>query len=81
LEQRFNRDNLPADGWANYRKVASTPMVRIDGSFLVVTREGQIFCDDGWLALDAHGWPYPIAADEHAAVYVPADHPKLGSAW
>lgn len=64
------KDNLPINGWIPYRKVVATDMVRMDGPFCVQTREGFITCQDGFLAVDSGGWPYPIAADEHARIYV-----------
>jgi hypothetical protein len=27
------------------------------------------FTADGWLAIDARGYPYPIAADEQSQIY------------
>ena len=46
-------------------------MVRIDGPFTVETAEGPLRCEDGWVALDTNGDPYPIAADVEAASYKP----------
>jgi hypothetical protein len=70
----YTRDNLPAEGWAEYRKVTTTRMRRIDGPFSVRTRHrGIVTCEDGYLAVDSGGWPYPIAADEHARIYAPAE--------
>lgn len=68
----FAVDNLPADGWRPFRKVALTSMVRINGPFTVMTSEGPLHCDDGWLAIDARGYPYPIADAEKELIYVPA---------
>ncbi len=65
----FDTENLPAEGWREYRKKVNTRMVRIDGPFVVETSEGPLRCDDGYLAVDARGYPYPIAADEHALIY------------
>jgi hypothetical protein len=59
LGVRFDKDNLV------------TRAVRIDGRFEVVTREGTLGCEDGWLALDLNGDPYPIAADVFSSIYVP----------
>lgn len=40
------------------------------GGFFVQTREGSLYTPWGsWLAIDAGGNPYPIAADEHARIY------------
>lgn len=52
-----------------YRKKVTTEAVRIKGPFSVQTREGVLTCPDGYLAIDSHGWPYPIAADEFEAIY------------
>lgn len=70
----FTRDQLPSEslGWGEYRKKVTTQMVRIDGPFTVETDEGPLTCDDGWLAIDARGNPYPIADDEHQLIYEPA---------
>ena len=72
--QPITKDNLPGDpaDWKRFRKTALTPMVRMDGPFTVQTDEGPLTCQDGFLAIDARGFPYPIAADEHAKIYEPA---------
>lgn len=70
---RFSHDNLPVSGWETFRKKVNTQMVRINGAFVVETREGPLVCKDGWLARDSAGWPYPIAADEQAAIYEPVE--------
>ncbi|MEM7271947.1 MAG: hypothetical protein AAF547_02600 [Actinomycetota bacterium] len=74
----YTRDQLPHGGpddprWAAFRKRTATWMVRIDGPFVVETDEGPLRCEDGWLALDARGYPYPIAADEHQLIYEPIE--------
>ena len=56
----YTKENLP-DGFNHYRKTHITQAVRIDGPFRVKTIDGAfVFCDDGWLALDSRGYPYPI---------------------
>lgn len=55
--------------WREFNKRVTTKAMRIAGPFTVDTREGTLPCEDGWLAIDAHGWPYPIAADEFDAIY------------
>lgn len=45
--------------------------MRITGAFEVETSEGTLTCQDGWLAIDARGYPYPIAADEFERIYTP----------
>jgi hypothetical protein len=67
--QVFNTGNLPEGGWSTYRKTALTRAVRIDGPFVVETAEGSLRCADGYLALDARGYPYPIATDEFHLIY------------
>lgn len=66
----FTKDNAhTAGGFASYRKRTLTQATRVDGPFTVQTREGTLTCPDGWLAIDAHGWPYPIDAQEFATIY------------
>lgn len=72
----FSHANLPAAGWKRYMKKVATEMVRIDGPFEVVTREGVLSCEDGFLAIDSLGWPYPIAKDEHDRIYIELGEPK-----
>lgn len=72
-EQVFSVENLPplTAPWQEFRKKVTTKMVRIDGPFTVETSEGPLHCEDGWLAVDARGYPYPIAADEQELIYEP----------
>jgi hypothetical protein len=65
----YDRDNLPTEGWGEYRKNHATRAVRVTGPFQVVTREGTLICENGWLALDTNGDPYPIAADVFDLTY------------
>lgn len=66
----FTKDNAGQAGvFSPFQKKTVTLATRIEGPFAVKTREGEISCPDGWLAIDAHGWPYPIAADEFAVIY------------
>jgi len=73
-EYVFSKDALPHPSaeWGQYRKHALTMALRIDRPFTVETSEGPLRCDDGYLALDARGYPYPIAADEFDLIYEPA---------
>jgi hypothetical protein len=48
-------------------------MIRIEGPFNVATSEGPLHCEDGYLAVDARGYPYPLHVDEHALIYEHAD--------
>lgn len=71
-EPVYDVHNLPDDGWANYLKTVPTAMRRMPGPFTVDTGEGDpAYCQDGYLAVDARGQPYPIAADEQALIYRP----------
>lgn len=56
--------------WGVYRKLAKTLAVRIEGPFRVQTAEGWLECQDGYLALDSRGYPYPICKDEFESIYV-----------
>jgi hypothetical protein len=67
--QVFSREVLPAGNYRIYRKRVFTHAVRVIGPFTVQTREGQLFCADGYLAIDSAGYPYPIAAEEFERVY------------
>lgn len=57
-----------------FKKTALTKALRMHGPFRVETSEGPLFCEDGWVAQDARGYFYPIAADEFEKIYEPA-HP------
>lgn len=65
----FGVNNIPDGEWKTYKKKVTTVMLRIDGPFTVETSEGPLRCADGYLAIDARGYPYPIAADEQALIY------------
>lgn len=58
-----------------YVKKVPTLMVRMDGPFMVETSESPtdtpFVCKDGYLAIDARGYPYAIAANEQEKVYQP----------
>lgn len=71
--QSFDADNLPAGEWQAFRKHATTLMTRIDGPFTIHTSQGPLPCEDGWVAIDARGYPYPLAADEQALIYEPVE--------
>jgi hypothetical protein len=59
-------------GWPRYRKKVLTPALKMRGAFTVETKEGPLSCSDGYLALDAAGWPYPIAREDFERMYEPA---------
>ena len=68
----YSVDQLPEDFEERagvFRKVPLTRALRMDGPFVVQTSEGLLHCEDGWLAVDARGYPYPIAADEFELIY------------
>lgn len=58
-----------SDIWLQYRKRVPTRAIKIDGPFTVRTSEGPLHCQDGYLAKDARGYPYPIATAEFALSY------------
>lgn len=82
LPNHYHRNNIAfLQSAQKYQKRSLTPAVRIDGPFAVDTPHGTVTCQDGWLAVDAMGWPYPIAADEFEAIYMPVgykDTPRSG---
>jgi uncharacterized protein YegP (UPF0339 family) len=67
------RDRMPDPhahpAFAQFRKTPLTLAARMDGPFAVQTSEGLLTCQDGWLAIDQRGWPYPIDADEFDLIY------------
>jgi hypothetical protein len=68
----FSEDHLPPEDdsrWSTYQKKVKTKAIRIEGPFTVETSEGPLKCNDGYLAIDARGYPYPIAADEFQLIY------------
>lgn len=77
----YSKDVLPADfepnggaAWASFRKTSLTRAIRIHGPFRVETSESEnepFFCEDGWLAIDARGYPYAIADAEFTQIYEP----------
>lgn len=69
----FKDDFLPGPPYGYYYRTQPVKAVRIDGPFRVRTPHGDVECDDGWLAFDAGGAPYPIAADEFENLYEARD--------
>ena len=53
----------------SYRKKVLTKAVKISGDFYVETSEGNMYCKDGYLAVDSRGYPYPIATEEFEQIY------------
>lgn len=78
----YSVENLPTAthgqpaSWPAFRKHAVTHALRIREPFAVETSEGLLTCNDGYLAIDARGYPYPIAADEFELIYRPAEEPQ-----
>lgn len=73
MVQTFAFDQLPSEPrtWPSYRKKVETRAIKIEGPFMVETSEGPLNCADGYLAVDARGYPYPIATEEFALIYEP----------
>ena len=68
----YSKGDMPSKTLQPFRKAAVTWMVRMDGPFAVKTIDGNIaYCEDGWIAVDSMGYPYPVAADVHDTDYVP----------
>lgn len=70
-ETLYSRGKLPDGEYDTFRKVRPTAAVRMRGRFECLTSEGNVAaCDDGWLAVDSEGHPYPVNAHEFEATYV-----------
>lgn len=67
----IDHSNLPSDPstWPKWRKKVVTSAIKMEGPFTILTSEGQLTCQDGYLAVDARGYPYPIATDEFNLIY------------
>ncbi len=64
------RGNMGTSGrWRVYRNKTLFLAIRIDGPFEAETCKGKEFCQDGYVVVDAQGWPYPIAAEEFERIY------------
>jgi hypothetical protein len=77
-----NEELAPGNAWAEFRKKVNTRAIRIEGPFRVDTSESEsepFFCEDGWLAIDARGYPYAIADDEFQLIYEPVEQPDQES--
>lgn len=60
------------DEWPVYYKQVPTRAIRVAGAFTVTPHgeaDGDITVQDGYLAIDARGYPYPISADEFKFIY------------
>lgn len=72
----FDRYTLPKDGWKRYRQRGTRWMFPASGPLTVITREGSYSLGEEWsgfIAVDARGYPYPIAGDEHEITYEAVD--------
>ena len=72
----FSVGNMPDDfdvASTRFQKKVLTRAFRMDGPFAVDMRSGLARCEDGWLAIDDRGEPYPIDADEFALIYEAED--------
>lgn len=71
VAHRVTRDRLPSGArFERFRKTYEPLATRMSGPFECLTSEGNIAaCEDGWLAIDSQGFPYPIGAEEFAATY------------
>ncbi len=66
----FSKDSIPDSlNWNTYQKKVKTIATRIVGPFIVETSEGTLSCADGYLCIDARGYPYPVAKDEFDLIY------------
>lgn len=66
----FSKGSIPdALEWKTYQKKVKTNATRIAGPFTVETSEGSLTCKDGFLCMDARGYPYPVARDEFVLIY------------
>ena len=55
--------------WKIYKKKVNTKAIRMNESFIVKTSEGLFECKDGYLAMDARGYPYAIDKKEFEMIY------------
>ena len=55
--------------WMMCRKITPTMVLSILGPFEVKTMHGFVRCEDGYLAVDHAGWPYPIDRDVFEKTY------------
>lgn len=61
---------VPGPAFLLYRKKTLTAAVRHEGPFECVTSEGNVArCEDGYLAIDQAGYPYPINKEEFERTY------------
>jgi len=65
----YRKGELVTLDWPCYRKKHLTQAIRIIGPFKVETTEGILACQDGYLAIDSRGFPYPIDKEEFENIY------------
>ena len=65
----FDKTNIPTEGSKLYRKKVLTKAWRMEVPFRVNTSEGPLTCMDGYLCVDARGYPYPVAKEEFDLIY------------
>jgi hypothetical protein len=70
----WTSQRLPEGEYRTYKKVFRPKAIRMSGPFSCLTGEGNIAsCEDGWLAIDSQGHPYPIGAAEFDSTYLRDD--------
>lgn len=67
------QEHIDKDRFLTYRKKLLTKALRVKGSFTVMTKEGKLHCDNGYLAIDSQGYPYPIDFKIFEETYERAD--------
>jgi hypothetical protein len=70
----FSSHQIPKGEYSTFRKIYRPKAIRMSGPFSCLTGEGNVAsCEDGWLAIDSRGHPYPIGAAEFESTYVADD--------
>ncbi len=73
----ITKNSLPDRIFTRYQKTYSPMAIKMDAPFTCVTLEGNIVnCDDGWLVVDSHGFPYPVDRLEFEKTYKPTDQSR-----
>lgn len=67
----FSRSDLGVRPWNEYRTANPQQARRIEGPFFVHTGKdgGKVFCEDGYLLIDAFGRPFPMEKEPFESVY------------
>ena len=71
----YSATEMPPEdaNWGEFARVGTTRAIRITGPFQVVMHDGTpTAIEDGWLAIDADGQPYPITDSVFQKAYAPA---------